>query len=84
MLSSCVLDFGLFSSLRLTAEIDRGDHKSAFPDREIQKFGRIPAKLLQAKVRIIGFRITVLDQFFASSTSSSSAWNPLSRKTSVT
>lgn len=84
-LSVCfVLEFRLFFPLRRTAGINGGDDKSTLLDGQAQKLGRLPAKLLQTEVCIAGLWVTVLYQFFASSTSSFSVLKPLSWKTSVT
>lgn len=59
-LSVCfVLEFRLFFPLRRTAGINRGDDKSTLLDGQAQKLGRLPAKLLQAKMGKIGLRVTV-------------------------
>lgn len=60
-----------------------GNHKSTLCNGQIQKFGRLPAKLLQTVVCVVRLWVTVLYQFFASSTSSSSVLKPLTWKTSV-
>lgn len=84
-LSVCfVLEFRLFFPLRRTTGINRGDDKGTLLDGQAQKLGRFPAKLLQTEVCIAGLWVTVLYQFFASSTSSFSVLKPLSWKTSVT
>ena len=45
----------------LTPHLDGCDDKSLFTDREVQKLGRLPAKLLQAEMGKVGLRVTVQD-----------------------
>ena len=75
--------FGLFFLLILTADLDRGDDKSPLFDGQVKKLGRLPAKLLQTEVGKVGLWVTVLYQFFASSTSPFSSLKPLTLSTSA-
>ena len=77
-------ELSIFLAFRVNAGINGRNYKGALKRRQIKKIGRFPAKLLQTIVRIVGIRITVLYQFFASSTSSLSFLKPLTLKTSVT
>ena len=62
VLSVCfVLELCLFFLFRLTADINGGDHKSTLLDREAEKLGRLPPKLLQTKVCIVCLWVTVRD-----------------------
>ena len=67
----------------LTADFDGGNNKSPVFDGQVKKLGRLPAKLLQTKVGKVGLRVTVLNQFFASFTSSLSSLKPLTLSTSA-
>lgn len=71
-------------ALRFNAGINRRNYKSTLKRRQIDEFGWLPAELLQAVMRIVGLRVTIQNQFFASSTSSLSFLKPLTLKTSVT
>lgn len=78
------LELSIFLAFRVNAGVNRCNHKGTLKRRQIKKIGRFPAELLQTVVCIVGLRITVLYQFFASSTSSLSVLKPLTLKTSVT
>lgn len=71
-------------AFRFNAGINRRNYKSALKRRQVDEFGRLPAELLQAVMRVVGLGIAVQNQFFASSTSSLSFLKPLTLKTSVT
>lgn len=45
----------------LASHLDGRDDKGLFADREVQKLGRPPAKLLQTEMGKVGLRVTVQD-----------------------
>ena len=71
-------------ALRFNAGINRRNYKGTLKRRQVDEFGWLPAELLQAVMCIVGLRVTIQNQFFASSTSSLSFLKPLTLKTSVT
>ena len=54
-------EFCLFFLFRLAADVNGGDHKSTLLDGEVEKLGRLPPKLLQAKVCVVRIWVTVRD-----------------------
>lgn len=71
----------LLGQLLLTfhLDIDAGHYKCAFLPRKSQKLTWPTVKLVEDEVGVIRLSIVPLDQFFASSTSSSMVLNPDNR-----
>ena len=59
--SHLAFQFGLPFLFILASHLDGCDDKSLFTDREVQKLGRLPAKLLQAEMGKVGLWVTVQD-----------------------
>ena len=51
----------LFFLFILNAGFDGGDDKGPLLDGQVKEFGRLPAKLLQTEVGIVGLWVAVLD-----------------------
>lgn len=61
-LSVCfVLELRLLFALRFHTDVNGGYDKGTVLPWEVQELGRLPAKLLQTEMRIVGLWVTVLD-----------------------
>lgn len=76
--------FRILFTFCINTDINRCNHKGSFEWRQAEELGWLPAELLQTIMCIVGIRVAIQNQFFASSTSSLSLLKPLTLKTSVT